>query len=198
MGSANHTWYGIWAFTVGAAYDEPFLFFKVNIFGKNCVVRLARMCSVHPPNFLSFILFVLLYTGLQQKTHYGRPNWDLIFKQLAEDHPNTSTGVFFCGPQVLSDTLHKMCNKHSSAGARFVYNKENFWAVVATIRHKMRSVICSCNRCDVLYMEQSEEKCACLMVHVSGLDRCARPELLIFMWDMKKIITLCVSDLIRA
>ena len=90
---------------------------------ENRVDRLARMCSVHP---LSFIIYVLRYTGLQQKTHYGRPNWDLIFKQLAEDHPNTSTGVFFCGPQVLSDTLHKMCNKHSSAGARFVYNKENF------------------------------------------------------------------------
>ncbi|KAF6019113.1 NOX3 [Bugula neritina] len=66
-------------------------------------------------------------TGLQQKTNYGRPNWDQIFSKTSEDHPKTSIGVFFCGPAVLSDTLHAMSNKHSSAdGAKFVYNKENF------------------------------------------------------------------------
>lgn len=65
--------------------------------------------------------------GLQQKTNYGRPNWDQIFSKTSEDHPKTSIGVFFCGPAVLSDTLHAMSNKHSSAdGAKFVYNKENF------------------------------------------------------------------------
>jgi len=80
----------------------------------------ARTVALHEEEQVDVV------TGLQQKTHYGRPNWDLIFKQLADDHPNTSTGVFFCGPAVLSDTLHTMCNKHSTAGARFVYNKENF------------------------------------------------------------------------
>ena len=26
-------------------------------------------------------------TGLAQKTHYGRPNWDKIFQDLAKSHP---------------------------------------------------------------------------------------------------------------
>jgi hypothetical protein len=25
-------------------------------------------------------------TGLQQKTHYGRPNWDKIFETLSKNH----------------------------------------------------------------------------------------------------------------
>lgn len=42
---------------------------------------------------------------------------------------STSVGVFFCGPGVLSMTLHKMCNKHSTVGGtKFFYNKENFWS----------------------------------------------------------------------
>ena len=67
-------------------------------------------------------------TGLKQKTNYGRPNWDLIFKGIGDSHPNTDIGVFFCGPAVLSHTLHAMSNKHSDAdkAVRFFYNKENF------------------------------------------------------------------------
>lgn len=66
-------------------------------------------------------------TGLAQKTHYGRPNWDKIFQDITKSHPSTSVGVFFCGPGALSMTLHKMCNKHSTVGGtKFFYNKENF------------------------------------------------------------------------
>ncbi|KAL4232497.1 NADPH oxidase 3 [Mactra antiquata] len=66
-------------------------------------------------------------TGLHQKTHYGRPNWDQIMPSIAKDHPRTKIGVFFCGPKVLSSTLHKACNQHSIAGDTvFYYNKENF------------------------------------------------------------------------
>ncbi|CAC5424546.1 NOX2 [Mytilus coruscus] len=68
-------------------------------------------------------------TGLQQKTHYGRPNWDKIFENISKDHAGISVGVFFCGPSGLSNTLHQMSNKHSAVdktGAKFFYNKENF------------------------------------------------------------------------
>ncbi len=67
-------------------------------------------------------------TGLKQKTNYGRPKWDDIFKVIAEENPGKSVGVFFCGPKVLSNVLHKCSNKHSSisGGAKFFYNKENF------------------------------------------------------------------------
>ncbi|XP_062980594.1 NADPH oxidase 3 [Elgaria multicarinata webbii] len=68
-------------------------------------------------------------TGLRQKTFYGRPNWDTEFKQIAENHPSNSIGVFFCGPKTLSQILQKMCSWHSSAdprGVQFYYNKESF------------------------------------------------------------------------
>ncbi|ORZ39625.1 ferric reductase NAD binding domain-domain-containing protein [Catenaria anguillulae PL171] len=68
-------------------------------------------------------------TGLNSMTFYGRPSWDAIFTGLKVSHPETDVGVFFCGPKVLSETLHRMSNKHTDSGGtgvRFYYNKENF------------------------------------------------------------------------
>ncbi|XP_041351841.1 cytochrome b-245 heavy chain-like isoform X2 [Gigantopelta aegis] len=68
-------------------------------------------------------------TGLQQKTHYGRPQWDVIFPSLVQHNPGVKIGLFFCGPKGLSTELHKLCNRYSqseSTGTKFVYNKENF------------------------------------------------------------------------
>ncbi|KAJ3356221.1 hypothetical protein GGF32_001593 [Allomyces javanicus] len=68
-------------------------------------------------------------SGLQSMTYYGRPSWDTIFTGLKASYPETDVGVFFCGPKVLSETLHRACNKHTDAGGagvRFYYNKENF------------------------------------------------------------------------
>ncbi|KYO18618.1 hypothetical protein Y1Q_0009090 [Alligator mississippiensis] len=68
-------------------------------------------------------------TGLRQKTFYGRPNWDTEFRQIAENHPSNSIGVFFCGPKTLSKSLQKMCNSYSSVdprGVHFHYNNESF------------------------------------------------------------------------
>ncbi|GAA6056169.1 hypothetical protein JCM3770_004241 [Rhodotorula araucariae] len=68
-------------------------------------------------------------TQLRSPTHYGRPNWDRIFASLAEQHPHTSVGTFFCGPEALSSTLHKACTQFTSAeknGTRFVFSKERF------------------------------------------------------------------------
>lgn len=66
-------------------------------------------------------------TSLRAPTHFGRPNWDRVFGSIAEKHPETDVGVFFCGPAVLSRTLHQMSNKHSQPkGTRFFFGKENF------------------------------------------------------------------------
>jgi len=66
-------------------------------------------------------------TSLRAPTHYGRPNWDRVFGSLTEKHPDSDIGVFFCGPKVLSNTLHTMSNKYSSPkGTRFFFGKENF------------------------------------------------------------------------
>ncbi|TFK52979.1 NADPH oxidase isoform 2 [Heliocybe sulcata] len=66
-------------------------------------------------------------TSLRAPTHFGRPNWDKVFSSLAEKHPETDCGVFFCGPAVLSRQLHIMSNKYSNPkGTRFFFGKENF------------------------------------------------------------------------
>ncbi|KAJ7583931.1 NADPH oxidase isoform 2 [Mycena floridula] len=67
-------------------------------------------------------------TSLRSPSHFGRPNWDKIFGSLVDTHPSTDIGVFFCGPKVLSSTLHRMSNKYSSGstGTRFFFGKENF------------------------------------------------------------------------
>jgi hypothetical protein len=32
-------------------------------------------------------------TSLRAPTHYGRPNWDRVFKSIADKHPETDAGV---------------------------------------------------------------------------------------------------------
>ncbi|EIN14526.1 NADPH oxidase B [Punctularia strigosozonata HHB-11173 SS5] len=66
-------------------------------------------------------------TSLRAPTHFGRPNWDRVFGSIADKHPETDVGVFFCGPAALSRVLHKMSNKYSNPkGTRFFFGKENF------------------------------------------------------------------------
>ncbi|KAF5371910.1 hypothetical protein D9757_010597 [Collybiopsis confluens] len=66
-------------------------------------------------------------TSLRAPTHFGRPNWDRVFANVANVHPHTDVGVFFCGPPPLSKQLSMMCNKWSEPrGTRFVFGKENF------------------------------------------------------------------------
>ncbi|KAI8898755.1 ferric reductase NAD binding domain-containing protein [Globomyces pollinis-pini] len=68
-------------------------------------------------------------TGLRARTHFGRPNWDEVFGMVRNKHRGADIGVFFCGPKVLSQALHKACNKFTEStpdGTRFYYGKENF------------------------------------------------------------------------
>lgn len=70
-------------------------------------------------------------TSLRAPTHFGRPNWDRVFSSIAEKHPETDVGVFFCGPSVLSRQLHKMSNKYSTPkGTRFFFGKGGFYFIV--------------------------------------------------------------------
>ncbi|KAJ7148748.1 NADPH oxidase [Mycena crocata] len=66
-------------------------------------------------------------TSLRAPTHFGRPNWDRIFTQLGQKHPESDIGVFYCGPPALATSLRYMSTKYSDPrGARFFFGKENF------------------------------------------------------------------------
>ncbi|KAG8917361.1 hypothetical protein FRC02_003149 [Tulasnella sp. 418] len=63
-------------------------------------------------------------TSLRAPTHFGRPNWDRVFPSIAEKHPDSDVGVFFCGPAVLSKQLKVMSNKYTSPkGTKFHFGK---------------------------------------------------------------------------
>ncbi|KAI9883164.1 MAG: hypothetical protein M1823_005078 [Watsoniomyces obsoletus] len=65
-------------------------------------------------------------TGLRAPTHFGRPNWDNIFKSIKQEHAPGQGGVFFCGPKPLGDELSERCNNLSDSEFRFVWGKESF------------------------------------------------------------------------
>ncbi|KAM6924272.1 NADPH oxidase 1 [Xenentodon cancila] len=68
-------------------------------------------------------------TGLKQKTHFGRPNWDKEFEQVRTENPTAVVGTFLCGPASLAKVLEKKCAKYSDVDPRrtkFYFNKENF------------------------------------------------------------------------
>ncbi|KAF7662001.1 hypothetical protein LDENG_00249200 [Lucifuga dentata] len=68
-------------------------------------------------------------TGLRQKTHYGRPNWDKEFEQVRKENPTSVVGTFLCGPEGLAKVLETKCAKYSDVNPRktkFYFNKENF------------------------------------------------------------------------
>jgi len=69
------------------------------------------------------------FTGLKRsKVLNERPNIKGIISELAENYNGQTLGVFFCGPQVLSEMLKDACKKCTDArsGTKIKYHKENF------------------------------------------------------------------------
>ncbi|CAF1209768.1 unnamed protein product [Adineta steineri] len=76
-----------------------------------------------------------IWTGLQAKTHYGRPNFDVDFQSIIDEDwkikDKRDIGVFVCGPKPLVKQLQRLCIKMnddsiSNNKAHFYLNKENF------------------------------------------------------------------------
>lgn len=76
-----------------------------------------------------------IWTGLQSKTQYGRPNFDADFQSIINEDWKTKTkrdiGVFVCGPKPLVKQLQRLCIQLNDSNAsknntQFYLNKENF------------------------------------------------------------------------
>ncbi len=61
--------------------------------------------------------------ALKQKLNFGRPNWDVEFQTLKDNHAGRDMGVFFCGPKAISTQLHQCSNKFTEGATRFFYHK---------------------------------------------------------------------------
>jgi predicted ferric reductase len=58
--------------------------------------------------------------GLKERTHYGRPNWDIVLQQLIRKQEGKIT-VFFCGPLSLCNVLQTKCRDYN-----LIFKKEIF------------------------------------------------------------------------
>ena len=76
-----------------------------------------------------------IWTGLQAKTHYGRPKFETDFQAMVDEDWDTTgkrdIGVFVCGPVALTKQLQRLCIKMndrsvSNNTVHFYLNKENF------------------------------------------------------------------------
>ncbi|CAF4628797.1 unnamed protein product [Rotaria sp. Silwood1] len=76
-----------------------------------------------------------IWTGLQTKTYYGKPNFDIDFQSIINEDLNIKTkrdiGVFVCGPNQLVKQLQRLCIKMNDSNisknkVQFYLNKENF------------------------------------------------------------------------
>jgi hypothetical protein len=58
----------------------------------------------------------------------GRPDWNQIFADIADQRQHSEIGVCFCGAPVIGNDLKKMCQRYSSSkdDCIFTLHKENF------------------------------------------------------------------------
>jgi len=61
-----------------------------------------------------------LVTGLKNRTHAGRPNWNKIFTKLREERKGAVT-VYYCGNPNLAKVLRRKCEEFG-----FNFRKEIF------------------------------------------------------------------------
>ncbi|KAF6105134.1 NADPH oxidase 4 [Phyllostomus discolor] len=66
------------------------------------------------------------YQALNSRLYIGRPQWKLVFDEIAKFNRGKTVGVFCCGPKSISKTLHKLSNQSNAYETRFEYNKESF------------------------------------------------------------------------
>ncbi|CAF0958810.1 unnamed protein product [Rotaria sordida] len=53
-----------------------------------------------------------IFTGLKSPTHFGRPDWDILFKSLILDDGTSiakNSNVFFCGPKTMGKAIQQHC-----------------------------------------------------------------------------------------
>ena len=76
-----------------------------------------------------------VWTGLESKTQYGRPNFEVDFQSIIDENwgmeGKRHIGVFVCGPKPLAKQLQALCitfNERTTSrnDVEFYLNKENF------------------------------------------------------------------------
>ncbi|KAI3882157.1 hypothetical protein MKX03_024400 [Papaver bracteatum] len=65
--------------------------------------------------------------GTHVKSHFGRPNWSEVYKEISVKHRGSRVGVFYCGVPALVDELRQLASDFTREGTtKFDFHKENF------------------------------------------------------------------------
>ncbi|CAN1790715.1 Respiratory burst oxidase homolog protein C [Linum perenne] len=68
-----------------------------------------------------------IVSGTRVKSHFAKPNWRTVYKQVAVHHPNSRVGVFYCGAPGLTKELRNLALDFShKTTTKFEFHKENF------------------------------------------------------------------------
>ncbi|KAK1436764.1 hypothetical protein QVD17_02546 [Tagetes erecta] len=60
-------------------------------------------------------------------SHFHKPDWPNVYKQIARSHPGSRIGVFYCGQPAVAQKLKKYASNYKdSESTTFVFHKENF------------------------------------------------------------------------
>ncbi|KAK4792973.1 hypothetical protein SAY86_023408 [Trapa natans] len=66
-------------------------------------------------------------SGTRVKSHFAKPNWRQVYKDIARRHPDARVGVFYCGAQALTKELRNLALDFShKTSTKFDFHKENF------------------------------------------------------------------------
>ncbi|XWS37016.1 hypothetical protein CRYUN_Cryun19dG0007400 [Craigia yunnanensis] len=68
-----------------------------------------------------------IVSGTRVKSHFAKPNWRSVYKQIAVNHNNSRVGVFYCGAPALTKELSQLASDFShKTSTKFDFHKENF------------------------------------------------------------------------
>ena len=61
-----------------------------------------------------------LIDNLRKRTHYGRPNWDVVMQNLMRQQKG-KIEVFYCGPPALASILSGKCSEYNFSFRREIF-----------------------------------------------------------------------------
>ncbi|XP_023635686.1 putative respiratory burst oxidase homolog protein G isoform X2 [Capsella rubella] len=68
-----------------------------------------------------------IVSGTRVMSHFAKPNWENVYKQIAMDHPGSNVGVFYCGAPALTKELRHLALEFThKTRTKFSFHKENF------------------------------------------------------------------------
>ncbi|KAI4304869.1 hypothetical protein MLD38_040330 [Melastoma candidum] len=66
-------------------------------------------------------------SGMRVKSHFAKPDWRQVYKNVALHHQGTTVGVFYCGAPALTKELRQLASFFShKTSTKFDFHKENF------------------------------------------------------------------------